>query len=520
MLSAAAFGLYARCTQPWTALGWVMLVPWLAALDRARSLRATLAVALLMTVAFEVAGFGWFAEAVERYTATPAPVALVLLALFAPLLQPQLITCALARWATLRRGSGALRVALAGACAWVGTEWAVPKLFGDTIGYGLWPSAWMRQGADVAGLPGLTLVLLLGNDCALVTARALAGGVHRRAATAAAMLAALAAALMGYGVVRERALAPLADRVAPVEVGIVQADIGRYDRLAAARGTFGAVEAILGVHVLLSQKLLRHETLDLLVWPETVYPTTFGTPKSPEGAAFDGAIASFVSRTGIPLVFGAYDSEDGHEFNAAVLLEPARTGPLAFETYRKATLFPLTERVPALLDGTRVRRWLPWLGSWTPGAGGDVLTVTLRGGRRLRVAPLICYDALAPALARNAVRSGAELIVTLSNDGWFGSGPAPWLHLVGAAFRSVETRRPQVRATNTGISAVIDAQGGILTRTDTDERAVLAATVMPVAYRSTLVLRWGDWLGPLALGALIALLVAPAWRPDAPVRRR
>jgi apolipoprotein N-acyltransferase len=203
-----------------------------------------------------------------------------------------------------------------------------------------------------------------------------------------------------------------------------------------------------------------------------------------------------------------------------VLLEPARTGPLAFETYRKATLFPLTERVPALLDGTRVRRWLPWLGSWTPGAGGDVLTVTLRGGRRLRVAPLICYDALAPALARNAVRSGAEIIVTLSNDAWFGRGPAAWLHLVGAAFRSVETRRPQVRATNTGISAVIDAQGTILTRTGTDERAVLAATVMPEAYRSTLVLRWGDWLGPLALGALIALLVAAAWLPDEPVRRR
>jgi len=474
-----------------------------------------------MTVAFEVAGFGWFAEAVERYTATPAPVALVLLALCAPLLQPQLVTCALARRATLRRGSGTLHVALAGACAWVGTEWAVPKLFGDTLGYGLWPSAWMRQGADVAGLPGLTLVLLLGNDCALVTARALAGGARRRAATAAAALAALVAALVSYGVVREHALAPLADRVAPVEVGVVQADIGRYDRLAAARGTFGAVEAILGVHVLLSQKLLRHQMLDLLVWPETVYPTTFGTPKSPDGAAFDGAIASFVSRTGVPLVFGAYDSEDGREFNAAVLLGPAQTGPLAFETYRKATLFPLTERVPALLDGTRVRRWLPWLGSWTPGAGGgDVLTVTLRDGRRLRIAPLICYDALAPALARNAARSGAELIVTLSNDAWFGTGPAPWLHLVGAAFRSVETRRPQVRATNTGISAVIDAQGAILTRTDTDERAVLAATVMPEAYRSTLVLRWGDWLGPLALAALMALLVAAARLPEEPGRRR
>src|SRR5262249_62038912 len=111
------------------------------------------------------------------------------------------------------------------------------------------PSAWMRAGADVAGLPGLTLVLLLGNDCALVTARALAGGARRRAATAAAALAALVAALLSYGVVREHALAPLADRVAPVEVGVVQADIGRYDRLPAPPRTLRAARAHPGVAV-------------------------------------------------------------------------------------------------------------------------------------------------------------------------------------------------------------------------------------------------------------------------------
>jgi apolipoprotein N-acyltransferase len=519
VLSAAAFGFYARCTLPWTALGWVMLVPWLAALDRARSLRGTLAVALLMAVAFEVAGFGWFAAAVQRYTATPASVALVLLVVCAPLLQPEIVACACARRAARRHGAGAARTALVGACAWVGTEWAVPKLFGDTIGYGLWPAQWMRQGADLAGVPGLTFVLLIGNDSALAAARALAVGARCRAMVATAALAALVAVLLGYGALRERALAAVA-RGEPVAVGIVQADISRYDRLAAERGTFGAVEAILDAHVLLSRKLLRRGTLDLLVWPETVYPTTFGTPKSPEGGGFDRAIAGFVSRAGVPLVFGSYDAENGHEFNDAVLLEPARDGPLGFQTYRKASLFPLTERVPALLDGPRVRRWLPWLGSWAPGAGGDVLTATLPDGRPLRIAPLICYDALAPQLVRDAVRSGGEVIVTLSNDAWFGGGRAPWLHLVGAAFRSVETRRPQVRATNTGISAVIDASGAIVTRTDSDARAVLSATVIPDAYTSTLVMRRGEWLGPVAFGVGIALLLPAVWAYDGRRRRR
>src|SRR5262249_56809439 len=106
-----------------------------------------------------------------------------------------------------------------------------------------------------------------------------------------------------------------------------------------------------------------------------------------------------------------------------------------------------------------------------------VVKSTLPDGRRLPVAPLICYDALVPGQVRSAVRAGAEVIVTLSNDAWFGAGPAAWLHLVGAAFRSVETRRPQVRSTNTGISAVIDAGGSIVAQAGGRPRGVPAATL-------------------------------------------
>ncbi len=486
-----------------------MLAPWLAALDRARSLRGTLGLALAMAVAFELAQFGWFGAAVEAYTGTPRAIALVLLALLGPLLQPQFVVFALARRWARRRGAGVSRVALTGACVWVGTEWACPKLFGDTLGYALWPSVWLRQGADVAGVPGLTFVLLVGNECALAAARALADGARRRGLAPAVALAALVLSLLGYGALRARQLASAGGRTEAVAVGIVQADISRYGRMATERGTFGAVETILDAHLVLSEKLLRRAPLDLLVWPETVYPTTFGTPKSEDGAAFDRGIAAFVARAGVPLVFGAYDAEDGAEFNAAVFLQPPRGGPLEFETYRKASLFPLTERVPAWFDGPRVRRWLPWLGTWAPGGGGDVVALELPDSRALRVAPLICYDALAPALALAAVRAGAEVIVTLSNDAWFERGLAPWQHLVGAAFRSVETRRPQVRATNTGISAVIDGVGSIMTMAGVGERAVLAAAVTPEAHATTPVLRWGLWLGPVAFGGALALLLAP-----------
>jgi len=298
-----------------------------------------------------------------------------------------------------------------------------------------------------------------------------------------------------------------------VTAALVQADIGQYDRLAAEEGTFEAVREILNQHFALSGDALRRGALDLLVWPETVYPTTFGSPKSDDGAAFDRAIAAFVAGVRVPLVFGAYDAENGSEYNAAVFLEPSTSARLAFDAYRKATLFPLTERVPGFLDSGRLRRWLPWLGTWKPGAGTAVLPLHLADGRVVRIAPLICYDAVDPRLALAAVRQGAELIVTLSNDSWFASGGGPRLHLVVSAFRTLETRRPQLRATNTGIAAVIAPTGELLATAGVHARGAIVGSVTPVGDAWTLVLAWGDWFGPLALVAGIAALALPRRRP-------
>ena len=214
----------------------------------------------------------------------------------------------------------------------------------------------------------------------------------------------------------------------------------------------------------------------------------------------------------MPLVFGAYDVDAQGEFNAAVFLEPARDGRFEFETYRKAWLFPLTERVPRLLDRERVRAWLPWLGTWQPGAGPQVTPLRLPGGREVRVAPLICYDAVVPDLAIQAVRAGADLIVTLSNDAWFATGEGPHLHLVVSAFRSLETRRSQVRATNTGISAIISPTGELLAVAGVHERGAIMASVPAAPGSGTLMLAWGDWFGPAALAAgLVLLLGGTRW---------
>lgn len=472
--------MYVRVDWPWFVCGWVGLVPWLALLDRAPSLRAALSAGVLMCVAFVLGVFAWFPSAIQNYTGAPWSVALLVVVLLAPAIEPQFIVFAVARHLASRSALGGNRTytLLVGACAYVGTEWMWPKLFADTLGHGVYVSTLMRQAADLAGAHGLTFILIIANESALAIIRAL-GPANRssripQALAPAACVAVLVLSLLAYGAVRCRQLGDVNRGADRVTAGIVQADISQYDRMAAELGTFEAVRRILDTHFALSRDALGRGDLDLLVWPETVYPTTFGSAKSAEGAAFDREIGGFVADNRIPLVFGAYDAEGGDEFNAAVFLQPGNR-QVSFETYRKAELFPLTERVPVVMESDLVRQWLPWPGTWRPGKGPQVLALTLHDGRMLRVAPLICYDAVDPGLAIAAVRRGAEIIVTLSNDSWFAYDGAPRLILMVTAFRSIETRRPQVRATNTGVSAVITPTGDFVGTLGLHERGTLVA---------------------------------------------
>jgi len=491
--AAAAAALASRLAPPWYALVWVCAAPWLAALDRVATWRGAVASGVVMAAAFSAGVFSWFPIAVADYARAPIAAVAALGLVAAPLFQPQFVAVAVARHAARRRRLGDRATALVTAGTWVAAEWLVPKLFGDTLGVGLWEAPWLRQAADLGGLPGLTFALVLGNDGVRAAA-------VRRALRPLVATAGIAAALAAYGAVRAAA-APPAPAAPPIAFGVVQAGVAQYDRLRAEVGTHEAVRRILDAQIAVSRRLLDGATPDVLVWPETVYPTTFGAPKSDDGAAFDRLIAGLVVATGRPLVFGAYDADGGVEYNAAFFLEPDGAGGVTFATYRKAALFPLTERVPAWLDRPAVRARLPWLGSWRPGTGAAVVPLRLPGGRRVRVAPLICYDAVDPRRAAAAVRDGAELIVTLSNDSWLGTAGAR-LHLAVSGFRSIETRRPQVRATPTGVSAVVTPAGDVIAAAAVGERTGLAAAVAPVASGVPLAARLGNWVGPA--GALLA----------------
>lgn len=500
------FGLYARGGNAYL-LGFIGLVPWLLTLDATRTVAGAARSGLAMSLAFVAAVFAWFGFAVAGYLGIPEATGFLVLLAAAPLLQPQLLVFALVRHIAGRHHGPAVR-ALAGAAAWVATEWLVPRLFDDTLGHGLHPSYALRQLADLGGAPGLTVLLILINEC-------IAAAIARRGARARALLRPLAVAasmlalMFGYGAAR---LSMLTDTPGAADtslrIGMVQSNIVDYERLRREMGAYEVVRHVLDTHYAMSREAIDRHRVDALLWSETVYPTTYHHPKSEGGAELDREIQAFVSSAGVPLVFGTYDLDEAGEYNAAAFLEPARTAPLGF--YRKTDLFPLTEYVPQWLDGPTFRRWLPWTGSWRPGDGARVFPLHVSGGREIPVLPMICLDDTDAGLAIDGARLGALAIVGLSNDSWFTSYPVGAnLHLRVAAFRSIETRLPQLRVTSNGVSAVIDATGTIVAATAMGEQKLLIGEVSIRQPPATLMVAWGDWVGRTAFALL--LLQAMFW---------
>ncbi len=143
-----------------------------------------------------------------------------------------------------------------------------------------------------------------------------------------------------------------------------------------------------------------------------------------------------------------------------------------------------------------LRSVLFFLNKLTAGAG-DFSTGTSPALFRVHgqpVAASICYEALFPALIREGVLEGATWLVNVTNDAWFGDTVAPHQHLAMARMRCVEFRRPMVRAANSGISAVIDADGGIAASLGLFRRGILVAAVRP-ATGETVYAKTGEIFG-------------------------
>ena len=218
------------------------------------------------------------------------------------------------------------------------------------------------------------------------------------------------------------------------------------------------------------------------------------------------------------LLFGFVDwpmedaSSDTGPYNSVATVSPK--GELIAQ-YDKMHLVPFGEYVPWSWLFFFVEKISTGVGDYRPGS--RVVVSRLESGEKVGV--FICYEAVVPDLVRRFVAEGAEVLVNITNDAWFGSSAAPHQHLLMARMRAVENRRYLLRAANSGISAVIDPLGRVLSSTGLHRRTVLDGTFR-FRQAPTFYSRNGDLFAWLCLAlSLVPGVTASGWRPLNRLRR-
>jgi len=485
------------------AVGWIALVPLLVALHGATGVRA----ARLGYLAGAVSALGllyWTSLVVVQYGGLPLVAgALIMLALcLAFALFPLLFG-----WATGRLVARFGPLGLLGTpFLWVATELARAHTFFEfpwcLLGYSQHSFLPVIQIASVTAVYGVSFLLVA---CSALLAIALVEARFWRPATLGALSVLAVTWTLGSW-----ALSRPVRESGRVSVGLVQGGIRQEDKWLPENAWSNV-----GRHLELTAQAAARGAR-LVVWPESAVPFLYDA---------EPALATLLQQTvrkhGIHLYFGNDDRELGpgderRIFVGTKLLDPSGT---LTARYRKIRLVPFGEYVPLkavfTLGGRVAAKLVQEVSDFSPGSEavtGDVLGHRIGG--------YICYEAIFPGLVRRFTAQGAELLVNVTNDAWYGTTSAPYQHLAMAAFRAVENRRYLVRAANTGITAVVDPWGRVLEPTPLFEQAVLVREV-PFVAETSFYTRHGDVFARACAAAALALLAASyGWPPFWGVLRR
>ncbi len=479
------------------AVAWLALAPLLVALHGASGWRAL----RLGYVTGAVSSLGllyWTALVVVQYGGMPLLVgALVMVALCLAFS----IFHALFGWAAGRLvatfGTAGL---LAAPVAWVALEYARSITFFQfpwcLLGYSQHAQLPFIQIASVTAVYGVSFLLAAASALFAVAVVAARPGSRRSALVGVALLVVGSWAWGSWQLDR-----PVRE-TGRITLGLVQGGIRQEDKWLPENAWSNV-----GRHVQLSEQAASRGAR-LVVWPESAVPFLFD--EDPELATL---LRGLVQRRSLYLFFGNDDRDrraDGREriYVGGKLLGPA--GEL-LARYRKIQLVPFGEYVPLqplfTLGGRYAAKLVQEVADFTPGS--EAVTGVVDGHA---IGGYICYEAIFPDLVRRFAANGAELLVNVTNDAWYGTTSAPYQHLAMAAFRAVENRRYMVRAANTGITAVVDPWGRVLDETRLFDTTVLVREV-PFVAGTTFYTRHGDVFARACAAAGLALLAATLRRP-------
>ena len=525
------------CTIP-GIVGWLLLV------ERSSSTRAAMGWTFLFGALAIGFGYRWLAQTTQDFGNLPVAVSWLVTGIFgaAGILHGWIfIFLHRAVLARGRRPHPLLTVLLIVAC-----EHLPIRLFPWKVGHGAVDVPPLVQAAEWGGVSAVSFVLL----CVVVPIHEWVRWAFARRGPAARPQAALATfalgcALFGFGQWRYGQVRAEEDAATTtLRVGIVQPNVGHKDKRAAERANGSKREESIEAYRRGSAEAVK-QGAELIVWPETAITESIPIlePK------FDAHVTNgYLRRVGYRYIeewgaqghaflIGAYERKEGRakisggrfdeRYNVAALRSPGGFDA-SWRIYRKVYLIPFGEHIPAPLDAVLdPKQYLPqnfvMRPGTTEGEGAEFSSLlpyeSAGAGRTVTIAPFLCYEGILPDHVRSVCGGKRpDLLISLTNDSWFGDTWEPYQHLNFTRFRAVEHRVPLVRATNTGISAFVGMTGDVaeVNRIDLFKEGVLVRDVKLVDGSATVYVRFGHAF-PWLAAALAILGVFGTWMRPPPI---
>ncbi len=512
------------------------LVAWMILVERAERWRHALGWTLLIGGVLIGYGYSWLAQTIHDFGGVPMAGAWALTVVFgaAGILHGWVFI--VIHRAMLSRGRRPHPMITAALMVWC--EHLPIRFFPWKIGHGAVNCPPLMQAAEWGGVAGVSFVLM----CLIVPVHEWMRWAFARSGPPARPKAALVTfvvgcALFGFGHLRyKQVLEEEETAKASIKVAIVQPNVGATAKRAAERAQATARARSIAAYERGSREAAKAGA-ELIVWPETAITdsTPIMEPKH-EPHKTNGFLNArgyrFINDIGRDHAFlvGIYERKKGRaridgrqvdqRYNAAGLRQAGALGA-EWSVYRKVYLIPFGEYLP--IPGLDPKKYLPQSFTMKPGATegegkpfSSLLayeSATLQ--KTLKLAPFLCYEGILPEHVRNvASEDRPDILVSLTNDSWFGDTWEPYQHLNFTRFRAVEHRAPLVRATNTGISAFVSATGDVLGDTlGVGVEGTLVRDVKLLERGQTIYVKFGHWFpwlcGIIALLAFFASLLRP-----------
>ncbi|WP_374001518.1 apolipoprotein N-acyltransferase [Bdellovibrio bacteriovorus] len=490
---------------PW-ALIFCYTPLWLSATEESSSVKKSFWAGWVTQFVLTLIGFHWIAYTAHEFGQMPWAVSYLALLLFCAFMHLYIpVAVAAGTWLRLRfslsGGQSLFVIALLHALL----ERVWPVIFEWHLGYTfIWSKMPGYHLADLIGFHGLSAIALLFN--AWMGYIWLKQNYIKKALTQLSVLAMTFAALIALGYWHGQQWNKFDGEV---RATVVQANIGNLEKIYAEQGR-GYQEVITRKFLDLSFNALQtFPQTDILIWPETAFPDYLDQHLLDRKNT--QILISGLTPLKVPLITGAYskdpktdEKKDTSTYNALFLVD--HLGNNLDKPYRKTELLafgeylPLSEQFPFLL------KLLPFVSNFGRGQGPEVMTWDRPEGT-IKWGGQICYEGLYPNFTRGLSAKGADILVNVTNDSWFGKTFEPQQHLYMTLARAIEVRRPLVRSTNTGISTAILANGDVLQKSPLHQEwsgqfVIKYLKNAPV----TFYVQWGHWdwiVLILILGAII-----------------